>query len=69
MNTVNENVIEIGVGRDSNGCFFTSTNKAFREAYGERRENIPVGCLYSIMEDLATWANNDIGVGCFFYMF
>ena len=62
--------MEIGVGRYSNGlCFFTSMHPAFREKWGDRRDNISPGCLYSIMDDLATWANNEVGVGCFFYMF
>ena len=61
--------MEIGIGRYSNGnLYFTSMHPEFRKEFGERRDNIPPGCLYSIMEDLATWANNDIGVGCVFYM-
>lgn len=66
--------MEIGIGRYEYGenagkYFFTSMHPAFREEYGDRRDNIPLGCLYDIMEDLAKWANNDVKVGCFFYMF
>jgi len=65
-----ERVMEIGVGKYSNGTyFFTSMHPAFREEWGDRRDDIPCGCLFSIMEDLAKWANNEIGIGCFFYVF
>lgn len=63
-----ERDMEIGIGRDHGLFYFTSTHPAFRAEWGERRANIRPGLLYSIMEDLASWANNDVGVGCYFYM-
>lgn len=66
--------IEIGIGRHEWGelkgtFFFTSKHPAFGEEWGERRDNIPGGLLYDVMDDLAKWACNDIGAGCYFYMF
>lgn len=66
--------IEIGIGRHERGehagkYFFTSKHPAFCAEYGDRRDDIPVGLLYDVMEDLAMWACNDIGAGCYFYLF
>lgn len=59
--------MEIGIGRNYGGCYLTSTGKRFREEYGECRE-IPVGNLYYIMLDTASWVNNVIEEECFFYV-
>lgn len=59
--------MEIGIGRDKGNVYFTSTHKAFRAKYGERRE-VPLGLQYYIMLDLASWVNNEVGEECFFYM-
>lgn len=59
--------MEIGIGKDKGNVYFTSTHKAFRKEWGERRE-VPQGLMFSIMLDLASWANNDVEEECFFYM-
>ena len=59
--------MEIGIGKDKSNIYFTSTHKAFRAEYGERR-TIPAGLMFSVMLDLASWVNNDVGEECFFYM-
>ena len=59
--------MEIGISKVKGNIQFTSTSKAFREEYGIVRE-VPEGCLFSIMNDLANWANNEAEEECFFYM-
>jgi len=60
--------MEIGIREMSDGTLLLhSTHPAFEAEYGEGRE-IRRGALYSIMLDLAIWANNEIEVGCMFYM-
>lgn len=59
--------MEIAIGKDKGKVYFTSTHKAFRAEYGERRE-VPLGLQYSVMLDLASWVNNEVGEECFFYM-
>ena len=60
--------MEIGIMQCGDGVRLFSTHRAVRDAHGEWGIEVSNRRLYETMLSLAVWANNDIGVGCLFYM-